>query len=352
MKIEIRSFTEPETYYQVDTDLSTCSCPAYQGDGWCKHLEALGRYKPRKVTLSARPSYSQALSGLVKCIRIRNIDEGAYWLNYLWGFREKLSGSQYRTVRRLLIGSAEDGHSVAVMEKVAENFGPLLAKDIEFPHVVAEMVRICKAPNWWHPDSGGHDYIHCGMVASRRTLYDQQTYPLDHCLSALTRAVENQDKVGAMFWMIKGCDAGKGAGLALANLLLEIALHRNHGPVVRMMRDVFLRHAKALHDDNNFIGQAAWLLAGGQCPVVDQIETVTHGEVRQLLERIRSTELHTIPEWCCDGVHCAGNDVRYMGMWDRMYAVCRQFDHYQRVSPDNPWIEGEFYSLEGLEVHA
>lgn len=350
MKIALRSFTSSEIYYQVDTDLGICSCPAYQGAGGCKHLEAVGRYKPKNVTLSARPSYSQALSGLVKCIRIRDIDEGAYWLTYLWGFREKLTGSQYRTVRRLLIGSAEDGHSVAVMEKVAENFDALLAKDVEFPRVMAEFLRICKVPNWWHPDSGGADYIHTGMIATRRTLYDQQPYALDHCLSALAQAVEDQDKIGALFWILKGCDAGKGSGLALANCLHEIAVAQNHEPAARLMKNVHLRHAKALHDDNNFLGQAAWLLAGGNSPVVDRIEVVTHGEVRQLIEKVNATEPHVIPGWCCDGIHCAGSDIRYCGMFDRMYAVCQQYRHYQRVSPDDPWLEDQFYQLDGLEV--
>lgn len=347
----LKSFTRPDVAYRINKEDGHCSCNGFADYGWCKHLHAVGQYQPKHVTLSARPSYSQALSGLVKCIRIRDVAEGAYWLNYLWGFREKLAGSQYRTVRRLLIGSAEDGHSIAVMEKVAENFGSLLAKDVQFLHVLTELVRICKVPNWWHPDSGGHDYIYSGMIASRQMLYDNEQYALETCLTEVAKAIEEQDKIAALYWTLKGCDSGKGAGSAMAHGLLGIALTRKHNPAIRLMRNIYLRQAKALHDDTNFIGMAAWLLAGGKSPVIDQIETVTQGEVRRLLERVEAMASHVIPEWCCDGVHCAGHDIRYCGMWDRMYAVCRQFKHYQRVSPEDTWLEDEFYSLEGLLFH-
>ena len=349
MKIKIRSFSDPSIGYTVDTSALTCSCQSFNTESWCKHLEIVGQYKPKKVTLSARPSYSQALSGVVKGIRIRNIEEAAYWLNYCWGFREKLPGSQFRTVRRLLIGSAEDGHSIAVMEKLAENFAALLTKDVELPRVMAELIRICKVPNWWHPGTGGHDYIHSGMVASRRVVYSTPPSDLDVCLSGLEQAVEKQDKVSAMSWVFLAGEF-KGAGSALAHKLQEIALCEAHEPAKRLMANIHLRHSKALTNDNNFISQAAWLLSGGCSPVMSQIEPVTHAEVRHLMEKVQVIPPHVIPGWSCDGVHCVGNDTRYMGMWDRMYAVCRQYSRYQRVSPDDQWLEHEFYSLDGLSM--
>lgn len=349
MKIELRSFTNPSTYYQVDT-AGQCSCPAFHSDGWCKHLEAVGQYRPRRANLSARPSYSQALSAVVKAIRVRNIEVGGYWLKYCWSFNTKLAGAQFRTVRRLLIGSAEDGHSVAVMEAVSNNFASLLKKDVEFPQVLAEFVRICKVPNWWHPSSGGHDYIKSGMLAQRHMLYDKTPYPLEHCLTGISEAVEQQNRISSLQWMMQAEGAGKDVWITVAHLLHVIAKSRGHEPAQRLLKNIHIRHAKALSADNNFIGQAAWLLAGGSSPVVDRIEPVTHGEVRELLERVNATQPYVVPQWCCDGVHCTGNDTRYMGSWDRMYAVCRQYDHYQRVNPDDPWLEDQFYSLEGLRV--
>lgn len=350
MMIQLRSFTHPETVYEVDKDSGYCSCPAYAAGAWCKHLEQVGRYKPRNVTLTSRPSYSQALSGLVKGIRLRNVSEAAYWLNYCWQFRDKLGGSQFRTVRRLLIGAAEDGHSITVMERMADAFLPLLAKEVTLEEVVVQLVRICKIPNWWHPDTGGADYIYSGMLAQRRTLYENTAQTTGHCLGELEQAINQADQVAALFWTMKAHESGSKAGLPLAEKLLQIALHRNHGSAIRLMRNIYLRHAKSLTNDTNFSYQAAWLLAGGTSPVINLIEPVLRAEVRSLLNEVLATPAHVIPSWMVDGVHCAGNDIRYAGMWDRMHAVCNQYNRYRRVNPNDPWLEDEFYSLDGLRI--
>ena len=350
MKIELRSFTQPDRYYSVDSDHGTCTCDSFHLDGWCGHLEAAGRYRPRRVTLSARPSYSQALSAVVKGIRVRNLDVAAYWLRYCWGFNAKLAGAQFRTVRRLLIGSAEDGHSIAVMEKVSDSFAAILKKNVEFPAVLAELVRICKVPNWWHPATGGHDYIRSGMLASRRALYDPAPYSLEDCNMGIHTAIAQQDRVAGLFWMIKAAGTSKEVWSTIAHLVAVIANSRGHEPALRLMRNVHLRHAKVLSGDNNFIGQAIWLMAGGDCPGLDQIEDVTDDEVMALLERLTATPPYVVPDWCCDGIHCAGNDARYTGMWPRMYAVCHEFNRYGRVDPSDLWLESEFYKLDGLHL--
>jgi hypothetical protein len=349
VKLRLESFTTKGVCYDVDKDTATCTCPAFDANLHCKHLEAVGVYKQHKTVLSESPNYSQALSALVKSIRIRDIEEGAYWLYYCWSFNNRLPGSQFRTVRRLLIGSAEDGHSISVMEKLSDNFPALLSKQVGFERVMAELVRICKIPTWWNPVTGGHDYIRTGMLAWRQTFYERNKYSLDPCLNSMEAAINDQNKVAAMFWVMKADESGKGAGLHIAQRLLAIAARHEHAPAQRLMRNVYLRHAKSLSDDGNFIGQAAWLLAGGISPVIDKIEPVTRGEVRRLIEQLNDTQPHPPPEWCCDGVHCAGNDIRYAGMWDRMYAVCNQFNFYGRVSPDE-WIEDKVYSTEGLRV--
>lgn len=350
MTILLRSFSRPDVTYEVDKEQGHCSCPAYAGDGWCKHLEQLGRRKPRNVTLSSRPSYSQALSGLVKGIRLRNQFEAAYWLNYCWSFNNRLSGSQFRTVRRLLIGAAEDGHSIAVMERVSDAFVPLLAKDVPLVDVLAQLIRICKVPNWWLPETGGHEYIYSGLLADRRMIYDHDVRNSAQCLDALEQAINEADQVLALFWTMKAHQSGEKAGLPLAERLLQFAMRRNHGPAIRLMKNVYLRHAKSLSADTNFTCQAAWLLAGGYSPVIDQIEPVLLIEGQRLLDEVLVAPAHVIPGYMCDGIHCAGNDVRYAGMWDRMYAVCQQFNHYQRVDPEDMWREELFYSLDGLKI--
>jgi hypothetical protein len=351
MKILLKSFTNPSKFYEVDKQAQTCNCPAFTANRHCKHLDALGCYKMRKATLSAKPSFSQALSALVKSIRIRDIEEAAHWLNYSWSFNGRLPGAQFRTVRRLLIGSAEDGHSIAVMEKMAENFPALLNKHVEFERVIAELLRICKVPNWWHPDTGGHDYIYFGMLAMRKTFYNETTHTLEDCLHGLECAIKEQDKVTALYWTILAHETEKNAGLVLAQKLHTCAINCNCTPAIRLMKNIYLAHSKSLSTDSNFTCQAAWLLSGGVSPVIDQIEPVTLGEVRRLIERVNANKPYPPPEWCCDGVHCAGNDIRYAGMWDRMYAVCNQFSHHQRIQPNDEWLEEQFYSMDGLSIH-
>lgn len=380
MNLLLRSFanpdeSDPNAWYQIKlsdhinlepstTSPSTCSCPAFKSELWCKHLIALGQYRPKKVTLTAKPNFAQALSGVVKCIRIRNLEEAAYWLKYCWSFNDRLPGSQFRTVRRLLIGSSEDGHSISVMEEVSKNFPSLLNKGAAFKDVLAELIRICSIPNWWHPDTGGPQYIFDGMVASRQLLYaglEKRTFTLEeysgnclaeslqYCLEGLKKSIIKDDRVKSLYWVLRAMPF-KGSGLAIANTLLEIAMNQGHEPARRLMKNIYLRHSKALVNDNNFLCQAAWLLSGGYSPVIDQIEPVTDKVVNTLLEHIEAMPIHAIPGWCCCSVHCIGNDVRYLGSWDRMNAVCCQYAHYDRVSPDDPWLESHFYELDGLVV--
>lgn len=379
--LHMRSFTHPDDFdpaawYQVElgdqincepatTSPSTCSCPAFQNDQWCKHLVALGQYRPKKVRLTEKPNFAQALSGLVKCIRIRNLPEAAYWLKYCWSFNDRLPGAQFRTVRRLLIGSAEDGHSIAVMEEVSKNFSQLLAKVVPFRDVLAQLIHICSIANWWHPDTGGPQYIYDGMLAARQLLYaglEKRVFTLEqychhgvadslgYCLENLKRSIAKDDRIGSLYWVQRAAPF-KGWGLAIANTLLEIAINKGHEPAQQLMEHIYLPHSKALANDNNFLCQAAWLLSGGYSPVIDQIEPVTPAQVDDLLEQLESMPIHAIPEWCCDGVHCIGNDVRYLGTWDRMNAVCCQYAHYERVSPDDPWLERRFYEFDGLKYN-
>lgn len=101
----------------------------------------------------SHPTFSQALSGLVKSLRIRRVSDAIYWLVYLDSFGNE-KRERYRTARRLLIGSVEDGHSIAVMEKVVENFSHLTKAETSLLDLAEAAIRICKIPNWWNPASG------------------------------------------------------------------------------------------------------------------------------------------------------------------------------------------------------
>src|ERR1700686_4390147 len=113
--IRLRSF-KGDAWLNISLDQKTCDCPNFESKSSCEHLAALGIHRLRPFTPTARPTFSQALSALVKSIRLRRVEDVVYWLVYLDSFKE--AQYRFRTARRLLIGSAEDGHSIAVMENV------------------------------------------------------------------------------------------------------------------------------------------------------------------------------------------------------------------------------------------
>jgi hypothetical protein len=305
----------------------------------------LGIHHLKSFTARIYPTFSQALSALVKSLRIRRVDDAVYWLIYLDGFPERQH--RCRTARRLLIGAAEDGHSIAVMEKVVGQFSRISKPKAALFELAAEAVRICKIPNWWHPSTRGPDYIHGGMVGERRLRYWQEQRSLGTMTAKLERAIAEQDRVAALA-AVMGLSEAKVGATRQAQLLLELA-KRCHNSLAERLAEVHLHAKTALSADNNFLCQAAWMLAGGVSPVADAEESVAEEEVVDLIDRAveRWERPQPIPGWCCDGTHSAGNDVRFAGMWQHMYAVCRAFAHYGRVDPRDEWLP-QFHCYDGL----
>ena len=85
--------------------------------------------------------------------------------------------------------------------------------------------------------------------------------------------------------------------------------------------------------------------------MADSIELVSESEVIALIDQAREKwkAPKPIPGWCCDGIHCAGSDVRFMGMWPQMFAVCQAFEHYGRIDPSDLWLS-EFQCYDGLMI--
>ena len=96
---------------------------------------------------------------------------------------------------------------------------------------------------------------------------------------------------------------------------------------------------------------AAWMMAGGVSPVAETISPVTAGECYQLLDHAKERwqNPQPIPRWCCDGVHSAGDDPRFMGTLPEMYAVRKAFEYYGRVDPNDEWLL-DFQCYDGLII--
>jgi hypothetical protein len=286
---------------------------------------------------------------------MREVQEAIYWLVYLNDFKDtpKLTrvAARFRIARRILIAAAEDGHSVAVMEKVVSNFSNLVKVETPILYLAAEIVRICKQPSWWDASTGGHDYIWHSHQGDRIWQSIAKTYTEEQAKAELTQATLDGDKTKAL-----------GIGFALgsvglsstrqAEFVLGLAEERQNDLAVRLCR-VHLKAKSALSGDNNFISQAIWVLAGGSPTNPDAIDHVVAGEVMEKLDQAYKDwkTPHPIPSHYCDGVHCAGNDRRYAGLLIDMWAVCEAFNHYGNINPDNKWLYPTFYPLTGLDYH-
>ena len=74
--IRLRSFTGDQ-WYNISLDDKTCDCLGFTPARGCEHLNALGIHRLRPFTPTTHPTFSQALSGLVKSLRIRRPEEAA-----------------------------------------------------------------------------------------------------------------------------------------------------------------------------------------------------------------------------------------------------------------------------------
>jgi hypothetical protein len=347
--IRLRSFRGDE-WYNISIDQKTCDCPNFEmKTSGCEHLAMLGIHPVRTFTPKTHPTFSQALSGLVKSLRIRRVEDAVYWLTYLDTFK----GAQYRfrTARRLLIGSAEDGHSVAVMENVVADFRKLCKPETDLIDLVAEAIRICKLPNWWHSDSGGQDYIYQSLLAQRLCLYKSPDYNVSTLQQEIQKGTTEKNRAMTLGAVRRFAEVQPKFGATKqAEFLLQQAERMGHDLAVRLCK-VHLSAKSALSGDNNFLCQAAWMMAGGESPLAEKIFLVTADECHELIveAKERWTNPQPIPRWCCDGVHCAGDDPRFMGCLPEMWMVRRAFQQYGRVDPVDEWLPS-FRCYDGLII--
>jgi hypothetical protein len=312
--IRLRSF-KGNDWYKISTDQKTCDCPNFLPKDGCEHLSAVGIHRLKPFTPTTHPTFSQALSGLVKSIRIRRVEMRSIgWCTSTPSKGHSIGSGQHAD----LIGSAEDGHSIAVMENVASNFRMLSKPQTELTDLVAEAIRICKLPNWWHLDSGGPNYIYESLIGQRGWLYKAWDHIVTTLQKETEKAIEEKNRAMAIGVVMAFADVRPMFGATKqAEFLLQEAERMGHELAERLGR-VHLSARSALSGDNNFLCQAAWMMAGGESPVAEKILPVTEDQCHELLEKAKERwrNPEPIPRWCCDGVHCAGDDPRFMGALD------------------------------------
>jgi hypothetical protein len=241
------------------------------------------------------------------------------------------------------------------MEKCAENFPKLTKQTTPLLYLVAEAIRICKLPPWWDPQSGGPDYIYQSLVGQRQWWYKKWNHKLKTLEKEMEAAVEAQDKAMALGGVMAYAALQKSEQVGAtkqAEFLYGLAEKVKHDLAMRLCK-VHLSQKSALSGDNNFLCQAAWMMAGGKSPVAEKMEPVTAGECYEAIQRAKDAwkTPHPIPSWCCDGIHCAGNDTRFTGMLPEMYACCKAFEKYGRLDPADDW-QPSFMVYDGLIIEA
>ena len=348
--IRLASFCgERDAWYRISISDKTCDCPNFDTKKGCEHLSAIGIHRLKPFIPKTHPTFGQALSALIKSLRIRRIEEAVYWMVYLDTFPDP--HYRFRVARRLFVASAEDGLSIPVMEQSASTFREICRRDTDLLYLVAEAARVCKTLNWWHPDSGGVDYIYQSLVSGRVIRYEKWDHKLETLLAKLKEAVEQQDRMMALGWMGAFGQVKEHIGQTkLAELILKWAEEKDNEQAVRICH-VHLSQRTALSGEDNFLCQAIWVMAGGMNLVWDKSEPVVAGECSELIEKAKEAwkTPKPIPTWYCDGVYCAGNDTRFSGLVPEMYAVCRAYERYGRIDPSDLWLDS-FRCLDGLVI--
>jgi hypothetical protein len=235
------------------------------------------------------------------------------------------------------------------MEKVVASFKRMSRADTSLAELASEIIRICQVPNWWSPRSGGRDYIYHGLLGERIQFQTQSPHTPEILMKLMAQAIVERDKTKVLAAAL-GFSVCRFGASRQTEFMYECARKANHKNAARLAT-IHLSARGPLSSDNNFICQAAWMLAGGESSVADEIHPVDRADVIEMLSaaRERWKKPEPIPQWCCDGVHSAGNDVRFMGAWHHMYAVCKAFEHYGRVDPSDEWLP-EFQCYDGLLI--
>lgn len=350
--ILLKRFSREENHVTIDLKKQTCSCSMFEGAD-CKHLNAVGIYRKQQVRLTNTPDNYQALSAVVKGIRLRDVETAAYWTLFLLRKRMQVPGTRFRLARRLLQGAAEDGMSVAVMERVADGFAPLCHDGCDELKYLAEIIRICKVPNWWHTDTDGEPYLKLWVeqVHRREYLGDAPELSILDPYSVMNEGLDAGNENLAFMGMMQALDAPGMKKAMMAQRLSQLA-EKAGNEVARQIALVHLKHPAALEVDCNFLGQALFRLFHPDHPVINACETVWKSEVMDLWTRadaaINCESPPVMPSWCVDGIHCRGADARFSGMEQCMVAACRAFRHYNRLHPDDEWLPA-FYPVEWLQ---
>jgi hypothetical protein len=329
--VEIESFSTPGVRYEVDLEKKTCSCPAFRKSpaNPCKHLRSFQGL----FVEPPEPDPSEALSALIKSIRLRRTEDAVTWLLYLW----RIPQFKARAQRRVLIAAAEDNLSVGVIRRVSEWYNTI--ERVKFESAAREIARICATPNWW-AQPGGQEYIYAWAKAEGgvRALEGATE---DFLYAAIFRHAEEKSLHNALTAFSALYARMRIVPHRVAELLHSLS--SQGAPVyAKRLTTLYAVNLRHIGVDGNLAGQALYTAIEGV--FADQVVPEPEaGEVRRsmALARENLARRPQIPAWALDGVHTGRyRDGRFAGTVRMMAACCRAYEHYGRLSIDDHWLPG------------
>jgi hypothetical protein len=276
------------------------------------------------------PDPTEALSALVKSIRLRRAEDAVTWFWYLW----RIPQYRARAQRRVLIAAAEDNLSVGVIRRVAEWYGTI--ERVKFEHSVREILRICATPNWWAQDDG-HAYID-RWAAAEAEVHALEGKSENDLLAAMAAGATRMDVSAALAEFSALYARSRIPLYRLADVLGEVA-RRSQSIQANRLASVFGANLRHIGVDGNLPGQVLYAALVGRFGWQGTPEP-SSDDVRHhiIVARGRLAGQLEVPAWALDGIHTGRlRDRRFAGTVEMMAACCRAFRRFGRLSVDDRW---------------
>lgn len=289
---------------------------------------------------------SQAMSALIKSVRLRRVEDTAKWWLYLWN----LPGmNKWMLARRVLICAAEDCLEPSI-HSLAGRWFRTAHFDTNPGNGLFILMMIMQTPNYWL-SVRGHQYVYQWRLAEKMVKSSKKNSLSILDILGSDTEFHRTSLVTALcshFLSLKN----KVNRLEYATALVNRA--RVLGNIgARITAQVAADHPKALAMDDNYLGQALYglyqPLGLGLTLDTQAVSQHTHYMLVVADDWLVSSGPHVPPSWALDGIHTGGADKRFAGTLPNMVGMCNALSTHGRLDPDDPW-EDTFFSLETLEA--
>lgn len=288
-------------------------------------------------------SIAQAMSSLVKCVRLRRTEDAIYWYTHIL---HCFPDQHYRLDRRVLIMAAEDCIEAPIQSTAYDWFkGVAHVNSMDRHGITCYLLSMmCSTDNWWKQPTGQKYILGWRMAEKANRLNEDQNFTKDSEWGRLTSAVVAKDTPTALQSHMRLMKLGY-AKNKYAQWLLETSTASFNLPA-RMVSQCTVVNAKALGFDDNWLGQALWRVLGNDLgngvysePSSTHIDHVRSKCVSEVYSKPR-----TPPAWALDGIHCSGKDRRFAGIISSMVGCCNAYNKWGTLDPHHEWDSSTYSS--------